>query len=193
MNVIQIQLPSEVNTDKNRQFARAVISLDLGAIKYKLMYPDDGEGWTQKRLDVIEARYKVFLLLIGLYPDRSIVPTKDIDSFWHAHILDTQKYREDCDYLFGKFIDHFPYFGLRGEEDRRKLNDTFEKSMELYRVFLPEIGAEELPRACGAGCGNSLCEPIHCKSNACKVSFLKLKEERPTLGNEFVKLEMAEK
>jgi hypothetical protein len=27
-------------------------------------------------------------------------PTKDIDMFWHAHILDTYQYEADCDRIY---------------------------------------------------------------------------------------------
>jgi hypothetical protein len=32
-----------------------------------------------------------------------------VDEMWHRHILDTAAYRADCDSLFGRFLDHFPY------------------------------------------------------------------------------------
>ncbi|CAH1532887.1 hypothetical protein THF5H11_180013 [Vibrio jasicida] len=192
MNVIQLRLPNQLNTSNNKSFAKSVIELDLGPIKYKLKHPDTGDGWSQKELDTVETRYKVFLLLLGLYPEKTIVPTRDIDLFWHAHILDTHKYRDDCQHLFGKFIDHFPYFGLRGEEDRKRLNDTFDETLELFRGFLPEFGHNEYPKACGAGCGSSLCEPQHCNSSSCQPYLLRLMEQRPTLGHEFVKLELVD-
>jgi|GEM_PF-3922570 len=36
---------------------------------------------------------------------------------WHAHILNTRPYRMDYHRLFGRFIDHYPYFGLYSNED----------------------------------------------------------------------------
>jgi hypothetical protein len=32
-----------------------------------------------------------------------------LDDLWHEHILDTQKYKEDCESVFGKFIHHNPH------------------------------------------------------------------------------------
>lgn len=52
--------------------------------------------------------YSYFLGLIDLYPDRALVPTPLLDYVWHLHILDTQRYRQDCLALFGQFIDHHP-------------------------------------------------------------------------------------
>ena len=49
-----------------------------------------------------------------LYPTKRIVPTLTIDEFWHAHILDTRAYMADCKALFGKYMHHYPYSGLKG-------------------------------------------------------------------------------
>ena len=45
------------------------------------------------------------------------VPCKLVDELWHAHILDTRAYRDDCYRIFGFFYDHYPYFGLRDAAD----------------------------------------------------------------------------
>ena len=64
--------------------------------------------------------YKKFLALraglskLELSCDMSIFsPSDDMDALWHAHILDTQAYRECCELLLGKgkFIDHNPHGG----------------------------------------------------------------------------------
>ena len=47
-----------------------------------------------------------------------------MDGFWHMHILDTKAYREDCQKIFGRFIDHFSYFGIYCNEDRKIYKDT---------------------------------------------------------------------
>ncbi len=72
-------------------------NLNLDPIKVKLMDHDEGEGWSREQCDIAEKWYKRFLLLNYMYPKRSIVPTKEIDLIWHYHILDTQKYAEDCE------------------------------------------------------------------------------------------------
>ena len=54
------------------------------------------------------AEYRKFLALHLAYPDADIVPCKLVDDIWHQHILDTCAYREDCDVIFGRFLDHFP-------------------------------------------------------------------------------------
>ena len=51
---------------------------------------------------------------------------------WHYHILDTRAYCKDSDKVFGGYFHHFPYFGMRGDEDERNLRRAFEQTKGLY-------------------------------------------------------------
>jgi hypothetical protein len=95
----------------------AIQALDLDPIKLKLMDPEEGQGWSREYADRMEVAYKRYLTLLAKFPDETIAPTKDVDKFWHGHILDTMKYAEDCENMFGYFLHHFPYSGLRGAQD----------------------------------------------------------------------------
>src|SRR5580658_6317536 len=89
--------------------------LDLEPVVFKLVRPDPEErGLTLAEADQDIGLYRCFLKLCVLYPGVSVVPTRAIDRVWHAHMLDTAKYRADCQLVFGRFLDHFPYAGLRG-------------------------------------------------------------------------------
>jgi len=113
-------------------------SIDLSMVKAKLMDEDEGQGWTEDYADYAERRYRHYLCMIHLNPDGPCVPTKDIDLFWHQHILDTRAYAVDCEKLFGEFLHHYPYFGMRGEEDAQNLEDTFEETKILYAQLFGE-------------------------------------------------------
>jgi hypothetical protein len=65
-------------------------------------------GWTAKQALVAILRYLMFLCLTHLYPHHLLVPTPEVDAVWHCHILQTRKYREDCQFLFGCYLDHEP-------------------------------------------------------------------------------------
>lgn len=95
----------------------AINALDLEPIKVKLMHLESGEGWTLEHANAIEFEYRRFLLLMKKFPHEQTAPLVDVDTFWHYHILDTMKYAADCDAVFGYFLHHFPYIGLRGEDD----------------------------------------------------------------------------
>lgn len=106
-----------------------VARLDFSMLKAKLCRD---EGVTEEECAEIEDLYRKFLALNMRYPDRKICPTGPIDMFWHAHILDTRAYERDCQVLFGRFLHHFPYFGMRGEQDACDLNEAFAASVDLF-------------------------------------------------------------
>lgn len=103
--------------------------IDFLMLKRKLIVE---HGWTSEYCNEVEDLYKKFLALNMRYPERKICPSGPIDEFWHAHILDTLAYQKDCELLFGKFLHHFPYFGMRGAEDRADLESTFQESMDTF-------------------------------------------------------------
>jgi Glycine-rich domain-containing protein-like len=155
------------------QFQERLDSLDLEPIVAKLMDKKEGEGWTLEYADKRVGEYKMFLMLNFLYPTHDFVPTHDIDCVWHRHVMDTEKYNKDCELLFsfayqrwivsllrpvlsligirinaGLFFDHFPYFGMRGEEDKRNLGLGYLKTQEY---FMSHFGVSILPNN-GNGC-----------------------------------------
>jgi hypothetical protein len=126
------------------QILPEVQMLNFDRIKFKLLHKDSSIVWTKEKAEFAETEYRRYLTLIKLYPNKGIVPSKIMDEFWHQHILDTQAYREDCQTIFGRFIDHFPYFGIYGTDDRQDLLDTFEETKALYKKrFGIELGEEE--------------------------------------------------
>lgn len=143
--------------------SRRIQRLDLDPIKVKLMDNQEGEGWNRELVDTIEKQYRQFLHLIST-TDYVIVPTRLIDKFWHIHILDTHKYAEDCENLFGRFIHHFPYFGMRGEEDKKNLHQTSKETLSRVDEMFGK-GAWDAPgnnleaSVICTSCGTSDCAP----------------------------------
>lgn len=118
----------------SNQATDAVWNLDLGPIKTKLMHVESGEGWSQQRADMVEVEYKRFLHLMKIYPNEQLAPSFDIDTFWHYHILDTMKYAVDCENVFGYFLHHYPYIGLRGDDDAEVHERSGDRMRELYEL-----------------------------------------------------------
>ncbi|TXI74523.1 MAG: hypothetical protein E6Q42_11350 [Dechloromonas sp.] len=106
-----------------------VAKLDFTMLKVKVCRD---ENMTMEECEEIEDLYRKFLALNMRYPARKICPTGPIDLFWHAHILDTRAYATDCESLFGHMLHHFPYFGMRGAQDKQDLDETFASSVELF-------------------------------------------------------------
>jgi len=123
------------------EIVAGIAALDLEPIKVKLMDPDEGQGWTREHAERIETAYRRYLTLLAKYPGETFAPSRDVDKFWHGHILDTMKYAEDCERVFGYFLHHFPYFGMRGEADAQALAQA---SRTMSRLYEAEYG-EAMP------------------------------------------------
>lgn len=113
---------------------KAVMELDLEPIKTKLMHLQSGEGWSPQKTAAVEKEYRRFLCLMKLYPQENTAPLVDVDTFWHYHILDTMKYAVDCEHVFGYFLHHYPYVGMRGANDEQFRIDSGERMRELYEA-----------------------------------------------------------
>jgi hypothetical protein len=123
------------------QSLAAIQVLDLDPIKLKLMDAEEGQGWSREYADRMEIAYKRYLTLLVKFPQETVAPTKDVDKFWHGHILDTMKYAEDCEQVFGFFLHHFPYFGMRGEDDAANLHAA---AANMHALYEREFG-ESMP------------------------------------------------
>lgn len=76
--------------------------------------------------------YQRFLSLKKCYPNQLLIPSGAAWQLWQAHVLDTRRYRADCDQLFGRFIDHFPYLGCDSSADRRESRFAQQLYQGLY-------------------------------------------------------------
>ena len=123
--------------DTNDGF-KAIAELNLDAIKVKLMHRESGEGWSLEQANAVEFEYRRFLILMKQFPQEETAPLMDVDTFWHYHILDTLKYAADCQQVFGYFLHHFPYIGLRGEDDEAAHERVGERMKQLYEQTFGE-------------------------------------------------------
>jgi hypothetical protein len=139
-------------------------TLDLTNIRMKLADPDEGAGLDIGSFDLMETEYRKFLALHLLHPDAEIVPCKIVDEMWHRHILDTAAYRQDCQAIFGRFLDHFPYFGMRGDDDAQALNDAYTDTVDRYRAAFGEPPADTwISRDASSRCKRTACKPMRCR------------------------------
>lgn len=142
-----------------------ILSLDLGPIMFKLASKTDGAGWPIEKVLRVVNEYRKFLILCGERPAEPIVPSEEVDEMWHAHILDTGKYAADCQAVFGYFLHHFPYLGVRGGEDANVLAAAFARTKELHSDRF-DIRVENSEAAdCMTGCGSVACSPSSCTNN----------------------------
>ena len=143
------------------QVVAAIWGLDLAPVKFKLMDAEEGYGWSREAADHNEIEYKRFLTLLAKYPGLVIVPNRNVDQFWHGHILDTAKYAEDCKQVFGHFLHHFPYFGMRGTEDKAELASAASITRELLEAEFGESGPARDASFCGVVNDMSFCGVVN--------------------------------
>lgn len=109
----------------------AVAELNFERLKFKYTESSESE-MSEEEWNRAELEYRRFMSLKVLYPNQALVPSKIVDAVWHVHILDTRAYRQDCETVFGRFIDHYPYFGIYGKDDYQTLVDSFAETVATY-------------------------------------------------------------
>jgi hypothetical protein len=148
-------------------------NLDLQRVARKQMSKSNGSGWTLQQTEVAIARYKMFLYLHFLFPTTQLVPTKEVDEVWHAHILDTRRYDDDCKNLFGYFLHH------SSDEMQTQNQDTaFALTQELFEKFFGVVILEEIQAAACVSLPVSACatlpQPSNTQNYSTKSAFLEL-------------------
>lgn len=161
MTTVELQIPESISEEKIESLVKRgidsdIASIDLEMVKMKMAEPKEGIGWSREQLEEAELEYKRYLVLCRRYPHphHSIVPNKVMDTMWHYHILDTRAYCADCNRVFGHYFHHFPYFGLRGDEDAQNLKNAFEKTKTFYEITFGEAMSREGANDCWHDCEN---------------------------------------
>ncbi|MFM2062447.1 MAG: hypothetical protein RLZZ507_2117 [Cyanobacteriota bacterium] len=98
------------------EFGEKLQTRDFRAIIYYFIYL---KHWTQERTVGALTGYMMFLFLISVYhPQYRIIPIIDVDELWHTHIfLNTNNYDQDCQKLFGYYLDHAAHISLEETEE----------------------------------------------------------------------------
>lgn len=127
-------MQARLTTKPVQEVVAAIQALDLESVKSRLTDADIGEGWTREHADGIEIAYKHYLTMLVKYPEDAddILLSEDVDEFWHTHILQTRKYLEDCQHVFGNFLHHEPHVGEVTTADIEKRTVQAEKTRRLY-------------------------------------------------------------
>lgn len=123
--------PERINWLVTKGIPDDIAGIDLEMVKMKLGDKDEGQGWSKQQGDEAELEYKRFLTLCRKH-GKGIVPTRQVDLIWHYHILDTRAYLKDSERVFGGYFHHYPYFGMRGEQDAKDLESAFRVTQQRY-------------------------------------------------------------
>jgi len=85
--------------------------------------------WTREEAQRCCQLYKNFLFLLKKHSPEALVPTRQIDEFWHNHILYTKNYINDCMQIFGRYQHHEP---AAPGEDKGQLIQEYLKTKQYY-------------------------------------------------------------
>jgi len=160
-----------------------VDSIDLSNVRKRLLKE---QTWTPEYTDKVIQEYRRFLLLCLRFPQMTVVPSPAVDEVWHAHILHTRAYANDCQTFLGFFLHHSPSYGA--EQIQKDIND-FEKMLEKYKELFngapdsqvwsrnvrgkAKIGKKLAPKAdvscngCNGTCGGEGKEKADVSCNGC--------------------------
>jgi hypothetical protein len=140
-----------------------VAAVDLKSVRLKFLFKK-GRWWRMcKSAERIEREYRQFLYLIVCNPGQTIVPwSRDLDDFWHEHILDTAKYAQDCQNILGSFIHHNPHLP-EGSAPHIK---AFAATRQMYKSAFKKSAREGRKRGrSDVGCGTDM-QVVFCDSSA---------------------------
>ena len=141
------------------------VDLKCVAARVAKEYPD----WSQERHATAEQEYRRWLCLCKIKPTGTILGmgatpgSKDVDEFWHMHILFTRKYASDCNQLIGEFLHHQPASD-KDKGDRssfistQKLYfDTFGEKHPTWFAQCADDNCYTQCTKCTAACGGTDC------------------------------------
>ncbi|UJR52617.1 MULTISPECIES: glycine-rich domain-containing protein [Dickeya] len=128
--------PNVTNEPTLESAVQYIDEMDFSNIRMKLTNYDPlvCRVWSDDEFSMVEQYYKNFIYLNKKYGKeiKIIVPTVEVDEFWHHHILDTRSYIKDSMNIFGYYFHHYPYFGMRGDDDYLNLQRAFEVTQFIY-------------------------------------------------------------
>lgn len=150
-------------------------NLDLNHQKTRVMRE---QGWNSEYADEVATEYRRFWQLHLKHPDTYLVPSLSVDEIWHAHILFTQQYADDCARVFGSFFHHFPNVDDEDTPDasgpiapdtanNQTENSDYANTLQLYEQefgMKPNNVWVSTPGSCGSNCGSN------CGGNSTKVA-----------------------
>ena len=118
------------------QTQRAINQLDLTNVTLRL---SKEPGWHLADAKTCEGLYRNFLFLMAKYGPThgELVPSIEIDEYWHNHILFTRQYFSDCEKIFGAYRHHTPQI----EDSNSTTSNTQQLFEQTQALYFKEFGA----------------------------------------------------
>ena len=134
-------------------------SIDL--IRWKMNNASDS-GLNKEEVEMSIEEYRRFLILKMENPRVPLAPTDIMDRAWHMHILDTRRYAEDCEVMFGRFLHHHPSYN--GPESKAREATLIRASGRMSSLYSERFGHDPLDESAGCNTDDdgSACTGVSC-------------------------------
>jgi hypothetical protein len=164
----ELNMQARLTTKPEHEVVAAIQSLDLEPVKLRMMDAELGEGWTREYADSVGVAYKTYLTMLVKYPDdaEDILLSEDVDEFWHTHILQTRKYMQDCQNVFGNYLHHEPEIGMpTAAANLEKRAAQLEKTRKLYEREFAYCAASAKAEKAAYCAANAKGESAYCAAS----------------------------
>jgi hypothetical protein len=100
------------------QIQRLDLSKEVGAAARN-------KRWSKERAARAEYWYRAHLYMATTNGGRSLGGiARDADVIWHMHILDSRKYRQDTNHIYGAYLEHTPSYHYAAGQLSKMLDST---------------------------------------------------------------------
>jgi hypothetical protein len=121
--------------ESSKQITWQQFEIDLKSISFDRVIQKLAEQpfWSLQHAKTACQQYQRFLFLIKKYgKNYRLSPSKEIDAFWHQHVLCTKQYHHDCQIIFGKYLHHYPFLKKESRKILSKGPHPFEITQKIY-------------------------------------------------------------
>ncbi len=147
------QLRSDVPLAAQEIF-RKICDFNLDRERQILQSAMRGFDYSASHVEEMEDEYKKYLLLRLMYPKLRLPMSKDVDDFWHVHVLNTRSYQCFTEEVGkGIFLHHGPT--IDEEENMSLMPAYLSGTLVKYEQYFGEPNPKFWKRECikGACCG----------------------------------------
>lgn len=148
------QLNPETPAIAQRVF-REICDFNFDREREILMSPIRGFEYNGSHVDEMECEYKKYLLLRLMHPNQRLPMSKDVDDFWHVHVLNTRSYQRFINEVGGGlFIHHAPTISENENMDLMPayLNGTLVRYAQYFGEPNPKFWKRQSPHGACCGC-----------------------------------------
>lgn len=123
---------TQILADEYQHFLQKCQAIDLAPIANSFTQSRFNSLRINKNIVKLISRYFAFLYLNHHYSRIRLVPTREIDQIWQQHYLNSNRYIDDCQFLFGHVVPYVSYVNLY-ETDRPTWLRNYALTQVLFR------------------------------------------------------------